>query len=210
LTPLPVTMDWSGVDPGGTDEHLERAAAARQKYADRQKPYGRGVHLRGTRPYVAVAVAVAAAVTSACAAGSRSAAVDIAPPSQVPTSVPSPTSPPTSATLDYIPPAGSTGAHVHKTVAGATYQRLAADLAALTPVPAGNATCNVLNGESATITVTNGHHTKVYVVEGSPCRGVRLTRDGTPQPLLAGSTTLLTQIRAIAGTSGLAHPLGTS
>ncbi len=96
---------------------------------------------------------------------------------------------------------------MHKTVTGATYQRLATDLAALKPVPAGNATCNVLNGESATITVTTAGHTKVFVVDGSPCRGVRLTTDGQSQPLLAGSVVLLTQVRAIAGNSGLAHPL---
>lgn len=177
------------------------------------------MHPRGTRPYVAVVLA--GALTAACAAGSRSAADLGGQPSPLPTSVPaapstataSPTSTPTptaandSATLDYTPPVGTSGTPAHKTVVGATYQRLVADLAALTPVPAGSATCNVLNGESATITVTSAGHTRVFVVDGSPCRGVRLTTDGKVQPLLAGSITLLTQVRAIAGTSGHAHPL---
>ena len=112
------------------------------------------------------------------------------------------------ATLDYTPPPGRSRAHVRKTVVGATYQRLAADLAALKPVPAGSATCNVLTVETATITLTTAGHTQVFIVDGSPCRGLRpQTTDGKEQPLLEGSITLLTQIRAIAGTSGLAHPM---
>jgi hypothetical protein len=186
------------------------------------------VQLSGRQSFV-VAVVVAA-MTAACAAGSKSAAVDAPQHSQAPTSAAStsagsssivspsssaatpavPSSAPGSATLDYVSSSGNSRPPVRKTVVGPTYQRLAADLAALKPVPPGTASCNVLTAEVATITLASAGHTKVFIVEGSPCRGVRLSVDGVAQPLLAGSMTLLAQVRAIAGTSGMAHPLSGS
>jgi hypothetical protein len=112
-----------------------------------------------------------------------------------------------SATVEYIGPMGTKRLPIHKTVTGATYQRLAADLNALKPVAPGAAQCNVETGESSSVTVSAGGHTLVFLVNGSPCRGVRVTIDNKVQPLLAGSGTLVSQVRAIAGYIGVSHPL---
>ena len=96
--------------------------------------------------------------------------------------------------------------HAQKTVTGTPLQRLKADLAALKPLGT-TMQCNVETGESATITLATGGHTFVYTIAGSPCRGVLLTKDGAQQPKLAGSMTLVAQVRAIAGFTGMAHPL---
>jgi hypothetical protein len=110
------------------------------------------------------------------------------------------------ATLSYVGPVGGKRLRVTKTVTGATYQRLAEDLNALKPL-AGAVECMVATGEVASITLSAGGHTLVFTVEGAPCRGVTVTKDGVAQPLLANSMTLVNQVRAIAGYSGMAHPL---
>lgn len=112
----------------------------------------------------------------------------------------------TSATLVYAGPMSAKPLHATKTVTGATYQRLAADLNALQS-GAGVAQCMVLTGESASVTVTGGGHTAVFTIPGSPCRGVSVTEDGVPMPRLTGTMTLVNQVRAIAGFTGMAHPL---
>jgi hypothetical protein len=112
----------------------------------------------------------------------------------------------TSATLVYVGPTSAKPLHATKTVTGATYQRLAEDLKALKPV-SGVAQCMVLTGETATVTVTGGGHTTVFTIAGSPCRGVTVTQDGVQMPRLTSTMTLLNQVRAIAGFTGMAHPL---
>jgi hypothetical protein len=113
----------------------------------------------------------------------------------------------TSATVSYVGPAGTKHLDVHKTVTGATLQRLTTDLNALKAETPGAAQCNVETGESSSVTVAAGGHTLVFLVNGSPCRGVRLTIDNTDHLLLAGSGTLVTQLRDIAGYTGIAKPL---
>jgi hypothetical protein len=110
------------------------------------------------------------------------------------------------ATLSYVGPVGAKRLRVTKTVTGATYQRLAEDLNALKPL-AGAVECMVVTGEVASITLSAGGDTLVFTVEGAPCRGVTVTKDGVAQPLLANSMTLVNQVRAIAGYTGMAHPL---
>jgi hypothetical protein len=112
----------------------------------------------------------------------------------------------TSATLTYVGPTSAQRLHATKTVTGATYQRLLQDLNALEPV-SGVVQCMVLTGESASVTITGGGHTAVFTVDGSPCRGVAVTEDGVQKPRLNSSTTLLNQVRAIAGFNGMARPL---
>jgi hypothetical protein len=112
----------------------------------------------------------------------------------------------TSATLTYVGPTSSKRLHATKTVTGATYQRLLADLNALEPV-SGVMQCMVLTGETATVTITGNGHTAVFIVDGSPCRGVTVTEDGVQKPRLNATMTLLNQVRAIAGFTGMARPL---
>jgi hypothetical protein len=111
-----------------------------------------------------------------------------------------------SATLIYVGPTSAKPLHATKTVTGATYQRLVADLNALKP-DAAFEQCMVLTGETASVTVTSGGHTAVFTIPGSPCRGVSVTEDGAPMPRLTGTMTLVNQVRAIAGFTGMAHPL---
>jgi hypothetical protein len=113
----------------------------------------------------------------------------------------------TSALVSYLGPKAAKPVRVSKTVTGATYQRLADDLDALKAEPASTMECMVVTGENATVTITGGGHTWVYTVQGAGCRPVRVTEDGKQQALLTSSTTLLNQIRAIAGFTGMAHPL---
>lgn len=113
----------------------------------------------------------------------------------------------TSAQLTYLGPKMAKPVRVEKTVTGATFKRLAEDLDALKPQPGGVAECMVLTGENATVTITAAGHTWVFTIDGSPCRGVNLSKDGAQQPKLTNSMTLLNQIRAIAGYTGMAHPL---
>jgi hypothetical protein len=47
----------------------------------------------------------------------------------------------------------------------------------------------------------------VFTVDGAGCRPVTVTKDGVAELKLTNSTTLLNQIRAIAGFTGMAHPL---
>jgi hypothetical protein len=112
----------------------------------------------------------------------------------------------TSATLTYVGPMASKRLHATKRVTGATYQRLLEDLNALEPV-SGVMQCMVLTGETASVTITGGGHTAVFIVDGSPCRGVTVTEDGVQKPRLNSTMTLLNQVRAIAGFTGMAHPL---
>ena len=115
----------------------------------------------------------------------------------------------TTATLVYVgPTSGTKPLHASKDVTGATYERLVQDLNSLQP-DTSLMQCNVLTGETATITVTSGGHTAVFTVPGSPCRGVEVAEDGAPMKHFAGSMPLLNQVRAIAGFTGLAHPLTT-
>ena len=113
----------------------------------------------------------------------------------------------TSAQLTYLGPKMAKPVRTEKNVTGATFRRLADDLNALQPRPAGTVECMVLTGENATVTITANGHTWMFTVDGSPCRGVRLTKDGVVQPNLTNSMALLNQIRAIAGFTGMAHPL---
>jgi hypothetical protein len=112
----------------------------------------------------------------------------------------------TTATLVYDGPLAAKRLHATKTVTGATYQRLTEDLNALKPV-SGVAQCMVLTGETALVTIKSSGHTAVFTIAGSPCRGVTVTEDGVPMPRLNSTMTLLNQVRAIAGFTGLAHPL---
>jgi hypothetical protein len=113
----------------------------------------------------------------------------------------------TSATLTYVGPTSAKRLHATKTVTGATYQRLLEDLNALEPVSGGVVQCMVLTGETGTVTITGGGHTAVFIVDGSPCRGVGVTEDGVQKPRLASTMTLLNQVRAIAGFTGMDRPL---
>jgi hypothetical protein len=149
------------------------------------------------------APASSAPVTSApvtSSAGSSAAAPSPGAGGQLPTSG-------TSAALTYLGPKTAKPVRTAKTVTGATYQRLADDLNALRPAPTDTAQCMVITGENATVTVTAGGHTWVFSIDGATCRPVSLTKDGVQQAKLANSMTLLNQIRAIAGFTGMAHPL---
>jgi hypothetical protein len=112
----------------------------------------------------------------------------------------------TSATLVYVGPTSAKPLHATKTVTGATYQRLAEDLNMLKPV-SGDAQCMVLTGETATVTITGGGNTTVFTIPGSPCRGVTVVADGVSMKQLTSTMTLLNQVRAIAGFTGMVHPL---
>ena len=157
------------------------------------------------------------AAPSASAAASASATLSATAP--VTTSGPAaPSAPPTvagawvpasakSALLAYTGAVGAEPITAHKTVTGATYERLSSDLNVLTLMPAGSVQCNIATVESATITVSGSGRTLVFVVPGAACRGVRLTINGAAEPPLIGSVMLLSQIRAIVGYTGKSHPL---
>jgi hypothetical protein len=112
----------------------------------------------------------------------------------------------TQATLSYVGPVAVKRLRVTKTVTGAAYQRLAEDLNALKP-QAGTMECMVVSGETASITLAANGHRFVFTVEGVPCRGVMVSKDGVAQARLANTMTLVNQVRAIAGFTGMAHPL---
>jgi hypothetical protein len=112
----------------------------------------------------------------------------------------------TQATLSYVGPVAVKRLRVTKTVTGAAYQRLAEDLNALKP-QAGTMECMVVSGETASITLAANGHSFVFTVEGVPCRGVMVSKDGVAQARLANTMTLVNQVRAIAGFTGMAHPL---
>jgi hypothetical protein len=195
-----------------------------------REPYGVGMRPKGMNKLSMPVFALAAtAVIAGCAnqSGSTTSSPARTPPATTPAAATSqgaplgsPTSaaatsgtghaliPPgaTSATLTYVGPTSAKRLHATKTVTGATYQRLLEDLNALEPV-SGVVQCMVLTGETGTVTITGGGHTAVFIVDGSPCRGVSLTEDGVRKPRLNSSMTLLNQVRAIAGFTGLAHPV---
>jgi hypothetical protein len=163
---------------------------------------------------------LAAMIVMLSACGSQSASTSATTPSTPPTSAAAPSTsaatPPSGtapvpaaakqATLSYVGPVAVKRLRVTRTVTGATYQRLADDLNELKP-QAGTLECMVVSGETASITLTASGHTMVFTVEGVPCRGVTVTKDGVPQPSLTNSMTLVNQVRAIAGFTGMAHPL---
>jgi hypothetical protein len=164
-------------------------------------------------------VVVTGALLAGCGTGSTSTGAPAAPTSAAaPTSGVPTSSAPASGTGEQVPPSVNSAALAYvgpkavkpfkatKTVTGATLQLLVGDLNDLKSA-AGTMECNVETGESATVTMSTGGHTLVYAVNGSPCRGVTVTKDGVSQPKLQGSSTLTEQIRAIAGLKGLAHPL---
>ncbi len=146
---------------------------------------------------------IAAVATSPAAPPSSAGPTTTSPTTTSPTTAASTGS---QATLVYVGPMTTNRLHVTKTVTGATYERLAADLAALQPMDSGVVQCMVVTGETATITLRAAGQSTVYVVEGSPCRGIAVSKNGVAQPRMASSTTLLNQIRAIAGYTGMAHP----
>lgn len=113
----------------------------------------------------------------------------------------------TAGALSYTAPAGRTPAHVQKVVPAPVLAHLVTMIGELGHPLANAPSCAVSTGETATLSFSRQGHHWVYTVPGVSCHQVTITSDGVAQPALTNSADLIDSIRAIAGLTGLKHPL---